>query len=87
MCFSKSIVDVLTSQSPLNLYVIDPKTMEILVDPLYWMPPLNFPEPEKHWRFKLRMFVCWMRSLPSRLRWTIFPYHVIHKDEYEELWG
>jgi hypothetical protein len=49
------------------------------------IPTIQFPEPEGHWHYKWRMFKSWLRQLPAKIRWRVFPYHVIHKDEYEEM--
>lgn len=76
-------IPIYITRSPImvtGLYTI--RTWEMLLT----MPgPIRFPEPEGHWHFKFRMFKQWLRRLPNRLRWKIFPYHIVHKDAYQEL--
>lgn len=55
-----------------------------LTDDIYFMPPLEFPEPEKVWHYKLRMLIKTVKEFPSRIRWFVFPYHVIHKNDWRE---
>jgi len=50
-----------------------------------YIPTIAFPEPEGHWSYKWRMFKKRLKELPSNIRWRLFPYHVIHKDDYEEM--
>ena len=55
-----------------------------LTDDIYFMSPLEFPEPEKLWHYKLRMVIKTVKEIPSKIRWIIFPYHVIHKNNWRE---
>lgn len=51
----------------------------------FTVPGIEFPEPERHWHFKFRKLKEWLKALPCRIRWKIFPYHIIHEDTYEEM--
>ena len=35
--------------------------------------------------YKLRKLKQWLKNLPSSIRWKLFPYYVVPKDEYEEI--
>jgi len=37
---------------------------------------------ESHWHYKLRIFNDWLQTKLWQIRWTVFPYHIIHKNDY-----
>ena len=66
------------------LYSTDERTLRAW-KMLLTIPTILFPEPESHLHYKCRVFGEWVKSLPSRIRWWIFPYHLIHREDYEDL--
>jgi len=70
---------------PRPLLVTGERTIRAWEILLSTIGPITFPEPESHWHYKFRMFRQWLKRLPHRIRWRIFPYHIIHKDDYEKV--
>jgi len=70
---------------PEPLLVTREQTIRVWESLLTYILTIVFPEPESHLHYKWRMFKVWLKRLPNRIRWRIFPYHIIHKSDYEQV--